>query len=115
MEELKCKNCGAPLARDGHCEYCGAQYRIDRNLPELHYVEVHAPMTQTIGAEVIIDRWMRGRFTPERISEYATEELSKRLASGLTEYLKLNVREDPLAEATIIRGTVRVIPPDFRL
>lgn len=29
MTELKCKNCGAPIRRDGVCEYCGSVYQVD--------------------------------------------------------------------------------------
>lgn len=39
------------------------------------------------------------------------------LAKGLAAFMKVEVMEDygsPFNQATIVRGTVRVVPPDFR-
>ena len=39
--------------------------------------------------------------------------LGHELAKGLAGFMKIETREDPYLRATIIRGTVRVVPPDF--
>jgi len=124
MEELKCKNCGATLREDGVCEYCGSRYRIERpdqfHPYEIKYVEVAAPKVETLSAEVAVrDDDMRLASEHERyadfLSERAIEDLSHKLAEGLSGFMKLQTKQDfgPNG-ATIIRGTVRVVPPDFR-
>lgn len=44
----------------------------------------------------------------------AVQDLAHSLADGLVNFMRVDVEEDPYRQATIIRGTVRVVPPDFR-
>ena len=124
MEELKCQNCGATLRKDGVCEYCGSRYRIERPNQfqpfEIKYVEVGAPQVRTLAAETVVrENDMRLAADRERyadfLSEQAIKDLSHKLAEGLSGFMKLQTKQDfgPNG-ATIIRGTVRVVPPDFR-
>ena len=50
----------------------------------------------------------------EDLSKYTVQELSAKLAEGLAGYMKVTVNEDPFRMVTIVRGEVRVVPPDFR-
>ena len=115
MKELKCKNCGAPLTRDGKCEYCGARYQIEPAFGEtIHVMEILPPQAQTIGAEVVQDKYERRLLPAERSAEMAVGMLKAKLVDALAEYLRLDVHEDLMSRATIVRGTIRVIPPDYR-
>ena len=114
MKELKCKNCGAPLTPDGRCEYCGARYKIEESCGQIYVVERLPPATQTLGARVVIDKDRREVYPPDALARIATERISRSLAEALKEYMKIDIREDPYLRATIIEGTVRVIPPDYR-
>lgn len=119
MKQLQCKCCGAPLREVGyanyHCEYCGAVY-TERNgvLETIRVVEVNQAHAKTIRAALEISHRFRENVPPEELSKLTIEELSNRLAKGLAAYMKIETREDPTMMATIVYGSVRVIPPDAR-
>lgn len=125
MEQMKCQSCGAPLTPtangDYRCEYCGSLYRIER--PSFHpevikYIEINPPAAVALGAEVVIDdcimRSARAAGREDDLSKHSIERLTHELAKGLAAYMRLDTNEDPLLQGTIIRGTVRVVPPDYR-
>lgn len=111
MIELKCKNCGATLRPDGKCEYCGSVFRFDSLT---HVVCVHPADASVLSAHLEIPFDARRYMRPEDISKYSVRELSAQLAEGIAGYMRVDVSEDPCRMATIVRGTVRVIPPDHR-
>ena len=119
MEDLKCKSCGAALTPDGgelfKCEYCGSRYRIQRHadLPPFLIQTYQAPVHKLVVANAI-SHDLRERVPPEVLAEHAKDGLARKLAEGLTDYLKVSVYEDPIRAATIIRGEIRVVQPDFK-
>lgn len=116
MEKLTCENCGAPLNNDGKCLYCGTIYRINRlydGSPVL-VVERHA-QAQTLKVRTRISHEERSYFRggEEALQRRTIAEMRERMADALVNYLQLDVHEDPFQRATIIDGTIRVLPPDF--
>ena len=116
MKELKCKNCGAPLISDfasGQyvCKHCGSVFEMD-TLGRLIYVR--DPRAQVLCGTIEIPFEARHYMPEEDLSKYTIRELTHKLAEGLAAYMKVDVQEDPCRMATIVRGTVRVIPPDAR-
>ena len=116
MERLICKGCGAPLTSDGLCEYCGSRYRFERTpeLPEPVLVQVYTSPVQRLRVETAISYRATEGMPAELKRDIIQRDLSRKLADGLLDYLKLSVREDPYMEATIVRGEIRVVPPDHR-
>ena len=114
MKELKCKNCGAPLERNGKCSYCGSVFEISYFGNEINFVEVGAPKVETLQAVMEVPLEVRHYMKDEDISAYSMRELSRQLAEGLAGYMRLDVMEDPCRMATIVRGRVRVLPPNSR-
>ena len=114
MEKLTCQNCGAPLSADGRCAYCGTHYKIDYSIDGPRYMVIHSSPVQTLMARAEIPYRYRGIGDDDALSKMAVEDLTHKLADGLADFMRLDVEDDPFMQATIIRGTVRVVPPDFR-
>lgn len=123
MEEMKCKSCGAHLKRRGSgewiCEYCGAVFRVDESIPgEIRYIEVKQARAQTLQVQVKYPDEIALHIGEEALAERTIQELTTELAKGLAPYMKVMVSKDyrggPFGTETIVRGTVRVVPPDFR-
>lgn len=116
MEKLTCQNCGAPLNSDGKCPYCGTIYSINRtydNSPVM-VVQSHA-QAQMLGVRVCIPHEERALFrgSEDYLQKRTIAEMRERMADALVNYLRIDVREDPVQRATIFDGTIRVLPPDF--
>ena len=116
MEELTCKNCGGHLKEIGFgkykCEYCGTVYQTEDRFGG--FIEVAQSPTNRLRAEVAVPFQARDYMKSEDLSKYTVQELSAKLAEGLAGYMKVTVNEDPFRMVTIVRGEVRVVPPDFR-
>ena len=128
-ETINCKNCGAPLDGSGKCPYCGSVYRVEAGQAcRPMVVEVHSFPVKVLGCEVRIDR----RCHPEvchfadnqaipgelvgddGVVELTLERMRHQLADGLMGMIKVTSHMEPGSEIQVIRGTVRVVPPDFR-
>ena len=119
MEEMKCKSCGAHLKRRGSgeymCEYCGAVYKADEYHPaEIRFVEVKQAPVSTLEAYVRYPDEIAMHISEEALAERTIQELTCELAKGLAPVMKVMVNKDYIRGETIVRGTVRVVPPDFR-
>ena len=104
-----CKNCGAPLNSEGKCEYCGAIYS-----PIITPIFLENPKATILTADVNISNDLRRHMNPDDLSDYTIQQLSRKLAEGLSAYMKLRTSNDYFTDSTIIRGEVRILPPDFR-
>ena len=114
-DQLQCRSCGAPLRDIGfgqyRCEYCGSVYRREG---ETVFVEtVHSPV-QKIAAKITIPMETEYRIPKEELSKYTIRELTSRLAEGLAAFMKVEVERDLMHNASIVYGSVRVLPPDHR-
>ena len=114
MEQLICKSCGAPLRADGKCEYCGAIYRFEHNEMQTVAIEICRPEVIPIAATAVVRRELLHAGHEQRVSECAIEAVKRKLVDGLTDYIKLETDTDLCHNAIIIRGSVRVVTPDFR-
>lgn len=124
MEELKCHNCGAPLvSTEQHhiykCEYCGSMYKVETQKINgldygVRYERIKEPGAQTIVTECAISPYELEQFPEEYTSQYAVNRIKEQLVDSLTDYLKLDIHYDPYHNYQIIRGQLRVVPPDFR-
>lgn len=115
--DLTCKNCGGSLHLIGngqyHCEYCGSTYELDnRGLPTIKVYQ-SAPV-QTITCVKEISRPELDFINENNLSEYTLRDITHQLAEGLAGFLRLDTTHDRRTDAIIVRGTVRVVPPDWR-
>lgn len=104
---INCTNCGAPL-KNWKCEYCGAEYA-----PSYEMICIESPKVERLRAEVIVPRYDQYRFGDD-LSKCTIDRLTHELAKGLAAFMKIQAEQDYRLDATIIRGEVRVVPPDFR-
>ena len=114
MEQLTCKNCGAPLTPSGKCEYCGTVYRIEHPPSHVNIVEVQQSPVVTLGATVRLDAHTVKHIGEDAASKMAVDHLSGKIADSLAEYLMLDTSYDPHNDAVIVHGKVRIVPPDYR-
>lgn len=119
LEPLKCQSCGAPLieAAPGlyKCEHCGSVFRdpqISCAIPQL--ITVNAPDCVTLAAECIIPDWEPRSMPAEALTQHTLLRLREQLVEGLSGLLRVETQQDPYQRATIVRGTVRIVPPDHR-
>ena len=119
LEPLKCQSCGAPLieAAPGlyKCEHCGSVYKDPQvSCYQASFVQVMRPEVMTISAETALHRHEVEALDAEDLTKFTLYELRAKLADGLTAAMRIDKTEDYRRDMTIIRGTVRVVPPDFR-
>lgn len=110
-----CPNCGAPIDGSGKCSYCGTVYRKENNV----YIEVEHPKVKVIASDVVWDRNTIKAFVEsgneDAFSKMTLDKLANELAKGLAGYMKLEMKHPDFAhDCQIIRGSIRVVPPDFR-
>ena len=115
MSDLySCPNCGAPIDGSGKCSYCGTVYREENHV----LIQVEHPQVQVIAAEAAVDLRLMKHFVEagkeEAYSKMTLEKLTQDLAHGLAGYMKLETMEPRGMDYQIIRGGIRVLPPDFR-
>lgn len=114
-EQRKCKSCGAPLKDIGfgnyRCEYCGSIYKREG---ETVFIEtVHSPI-EKIKAKITIPNEIAMRMPEDDLSKYTISQLTHKLAEGLAAFMKIEKEHDFMHNASIVYGSVRVLPPDHR-
>lgn len=113
--ELKCKNCNGALDPDTlKCPYCGTQYKEEKGSGITHYVQTCPPSITPLHYQMRIDESMMGRIPPEKMSEIVLKEITSALAHELIPFVEIESERDIFTMKRIIRGTVRVVDPDFR-
>ena len=117
MKALICKNCGGSInSKTLQCEYCGTQYQRDFADTQVQrlVVESYRSDVKVLGAEVKVSDFMMRDLPREKIAEISMKEITRSLAEALAPYIELETERDPERMTQIIRGTVRVVEPDFR-
>lgn len=115
LEALQCQNCGGTInASSLKCEYCGTQYKrkIERGIT--HYIQTCPAQIQTLKSQFEIDEDIFFNIPQDRLAEYAMREIVNDLAKALVLFTKLEIENSSFKRTQIIRGTVRVVEPDFR-
>jgi len=107
MIELKCTSCGAPLTRDGRCEYCGSLYKVQNEI-----VLTTAPCKlhrfQAVVSVSDLDIMRDGKMATEQ----ATRSIVEQMAENLLTMLKIQTQRDPYRMVTMVRGELRVADPE---
>lgn len=117
MKALICKNCGGSInPRTLKCEYCGTQYKEEfADVPVRPLVIQSFPESiKVLATKVEVSEFMMRDVPPERIAEFTMVDIARSLAEALAPYIKLETERDPVRMTQVIRGTVRVVEPDFR-
>lgn len=113
--ELTCKNCGGSLDPVTlKCEYCGTRYAKKEERGVTHYIQTCPAKVQTVAAQVCVSEIMLHRAPADEVSEFTMRELTHYLAEALAPYMKIETTKDLCNMTQIIRGSVRVVEPDFR-
>lgn len=115
LSELVCTHCGAALNPNTlKCEYCGTQYERRRDeFCNTQIILKYPSHIQKLCGEIAIPDHIMG-ISAETAAEYSMKELTHRLAEALAPYMKVETMRDPYTRTQIIRGSVRVVDPDFR-
>ena len=113
MDELKCRNCGAPLTPTGKCEYCGSVYRIEKKNGHKIYVETVPACCQTIAAEYSIDRETYKHYPESFVAGQVYDNIARKMVEQLTQFIRFDKTTDPFLDKTLARGTLRVVDPNF--
>lgn len=104
-----CPNCGAPITRFGHCEYCGTLIH-----QPLQLVAVR-PGIRKLTALSKIPLFV-GEHDPETVAEYAKRDIRSKMADALTDSVKFIVRRDHdpyrCEEIISVRGELWIAEPD---
>lgn len=115
MEKLICESCGAPLNPNSlKCEYCGTHYKRDYREGVTHYIQTCPAKVEVLASQISIPDMAIRHLDAEQAAEYATKELARGLAEALMPYMKIETHYEPIQMRQVIRGTVRVVEPDFR-
>ena len=115
LYELRCHNCGGQLdANTLKCPYCGSQYERENQGGQTIYI-------QTCPAQLVPLRYQMempiedlSRVDPEILAEHCMKEITHSIAEALVPYIKFETERDPFKMRQIIRGSIRVVEPDFR-
>lgn len=117
MKALICKNCGGSInPKTLQCEYCGTQYQEEiTDNPIRHLVIQSCPADiKALGTKVSVSDDMMRNVPPERIAEFTMKEITRNLAEALAPFVKVETEHDPMMMVQVIRGSIRVVEPDFR-
>lgn len=112
MTELKCKNCGAPLTKDGKCQYCGSVYDIPKD-PTFIPVLIQNARANVFQASVSIPMQATHYMSNDEIADFAVDELKHKLSEALAGNMEIKVNKDPVKMITTFRGTVRILSPNY--
>ena len=117
MKALVCENCGGKINPNTlQCEYCGTQYKEEFKDGAIQHIVVQSCPAEikVLATRVSVSEEMMYRMPPERIAEFTMKDITRSLAEALAPFVKLETERDPMARTQVIRGTVRVVEPDFR-
>ena len=120
MEQLSCKNCGAPLADSGpgeyKCPYCGSRYRREGGYRDIQLIEVHTRPAVVLGMACKVPFMAEQYRSKEEILKQVTAQMAQELATSIIENELVDIKtgEDVCNMVTEFRGSVRIIPPGYR-
>lgn len=115
MTKLVCECCGGaidPITQQ--CEYCGTKYKFEMNGGAIHYIQTCPASLVPLRYQMEVPLEAMMDIPPDKLAEISMREMTRELAKALVPYIKLETERDPYTLKQIIRGTVRVVEPDFR-
>ena len=111
-EKYICQCCGGRINRyNMTCEYCGTQYKEQYN--DVIRIETFHNPIQTLGAEVIIDRYMIETMK-EDVGEYVMREISRKISNALLGLTQYDCEYNPMTMRYHVRGRAKVVVPKDR-
>lgn len=117
MIELKCKNCGAPLVKNGYetykCEYCGSMYKEEIRNGQIVYIEIVPPGCRTYGAQQIIDFEAFHYYPKEILEKEITNNIIRSFDEAIKENIRITERRDPYTNRMVYEGKLRIVPYDY--
>lgn len=115
LRELRCKNCGGAIdQRTLKCHYCGTQYVREDGTRRTIYFQSSPPSAVPLRYEMRVPEYSMQHIPQEEIAKICMDEMTHELAKCLVPYIKIETTRDLCNMEQIIRGTVRVVEPDFR-
>ena len=113
MEELKCKNRGAPINPHSlRCEYCGTQYK--RDYDNVLRIETYQSFCRTYKSQINIPTETIRMIGEENASEIAIRKLSRNLAEAIAPNMEMRTEYNPCDMEQIITARVRIVDPNYR-
>ena len=115
LEVMKCQSCGGTINPSSlRCEYCGTQYerKIEKGIT--HYIQTCPAQIHKLETQFEIDEGLTYNAPQDMVAEYAMQQIVNALAQALVPFVKLEVTPSICNCTQIIRGTIRVVEPDFR-
>ena len=119
LYELKCRNCGGALdPKTLKCPYCGSQYeRKNEHMGDMVrpvYIQTCPAQIVPLAYQMSVSEEEMQYYPQEEMAEICMKKVTYELAKALVPYVKIETQRDLCNMQQIIRGTVRVVEPDFR-
>lgn len=106
MKPYICPQCGGTVDRVRLiCEYCGTQFKEDNNVIR---VVAYRPGVHVLSSSVVIPKEYIVR-EPEEMAKYAIEEMAKKFASGIAQFMDVGTTEEPFEQNVVFRSRLRVL------
>ena len=110
MKPYICPQCGGQVNRlKMVCEYCGTQFREEHN--EIRVVSYN-PRVHTLSANAIIPREC-AIASPKEMSEFAIRRLAEKFAEGITQYMDVQMINEPITNEVLFRARLRVLDSGY--
>ena len=104
-----CPNCGAPIKRYGHCEYCGTMIAQPIQLVS----DRRGIRKLTCVSQYPLEL---GERSPDAVAAYARHDMTARMADAISDSIKFVVRRDfdprRFEEVISVRGELWIADPD---
>lgn len=115
MQELKCKNCGAPLDRHGNCHYCGARYQVDGEMAILPK-NVNVVMSPKcipieVSTSFSLDQIAALNLSDQSLAEMTLQQLSREMARSIAPLMSIRQHLDDRRSVVEYSGKLRVVEP----
>lgn len=111
MKPYICPQCGGTINRVKMiCEYCGTQFREERN--EIRVV-AYNPRIHTLGTNLVLPSEVIDS-SPKEMSEYAIRRLAQEFADGIAQFMEVQTMHEPIRNEVLFRARLRVLDSGYR-
>lgn len=111
MTPYICPQCGGQVNRAKLiCEYCGTQFREDKN--EIR-IMAYQPGVHTLQACAVVPEY-EAVMSPKEMSEYAIRGMAQQFADGIAQFMDVRTDFDPEKCERVFRARLRVLDSGYR-